>query len=134
MTTSIANETTSLLPLASACIGFLGALFLYFLKERNDLKSRRREAMFFLLFFTNTLEKMISARALHRHSGSNFDEAIRKLASARLDYYSWSEISKLADINAAWIAGEYDQLVHTDGIKSELQTMAASFTERANKY
>lgn len=134
MTNGIACETSSLLPLASAGIGFLGALFLYFLKERNDLKSRRREAMYFLVFFTSTLEKMISARALLRHSGSNFDEAIRKLASARLDYYSWPEVSKLADINAAWIAGEYDQLVHTDGIKSELQAMAAAFTERAKKY
>ena len=134
MTNCVANSVSPYLPLASAGIGFLGALFLYFLKERIDLKGRRREAIYFLLFFTNTLKKMISVDALPARAGGNFEESIRKLASAQLEYYDWPEVAKLADMNASWVAGEYSSLVHKKPVLSELQTILVEIETRAKSY
>jgi len=119
------------LPLASAGIGFIGALFLYFLKERIDLIGRRREAMYFLLFFTNNLEKMISSGASPTRNAGNFDEAIRKLASARLDYYNWPEVERLAHLNASWLAGEYSSMNHKQAVLGELRAVAATVKNKA---
>lgn len=134
MTNCATTATSPYLPLASAGIGFLGALFLYFLKERLDLRARRREAIYFLLFFASTLEKAISAGGSPTRSSSNFDEAIRKLASARLDYYDWPEIEKLAVINTSWLAGEYTTTVHKQPILAELEALTNSVKAKAKQH
>lgn len=121
----VAGIGKQLLPLASAAVGFIGALVLYYIKERRDLKTRQREALYFLCFFIQTMREMIRRGGEVKSSGAQFDEAVRKLAAAKERYFEWPEMTRLAEINSDWLAGCFLQMVHKQKILDELESHIA---------
>jgi hypothetical protein len=115
---------TKYFPILAAFIGFGAGLIFTFLKDKLDLKSRKKECDSSIQLFGMLLNAAIENRNTNSHAVIDINEISRRLFSCRYgDDFGWNDYIELYAIYTSWLSGN---LTKSTDISDPLQRLNRS--------